>query len=213
MKKTIIKFLIDPIFLFPFKKLIELFLKNPYIFKLQQKINNYNVVGNQFQEYLKSKNKKILEVGCSTGNLARQIIDMDSNSYYGVDISKEYINIATKSTPNGKFLLMDARKLDFHNEFFDIVMLSSVLHHMDDEVGKNCFKEVHRVLKKDGVVIIAEPILNSKSFISIILCKLDRGHFIRTTKEYKILFTNFVIKTTNNFKFSGHFFCSFVLKK
>ena len=108
-------FLINPIFLFPFKKAIELFLKNPYVFKFQQKINNYNVVGNEFQEYLKSKNKKILEVGCSTGNLARQIIDMDSNSYYGVDISKEYINIATKSSPNGKFLQMDARKLDFHN--------------------------------------------------------------------------------------------------
>jgi|TARA_B110000116_G_C16697062_1_gene517976 ubiquinone/menaquinone biosynthesis C-methylase UbiE len=213
MKKIIIKFLIYPIFLFPFKKLIELFLKNPYIFKLQQKINNYNVVGNEFQEYLKSKDKKILEVGCSTGNLARQIIDMDSNSYYGVDISKEYINIATKSSPKGKFLQMDARKLDFHNEFFDIIMLSSVLHHIDDEVGKNCFKEVHRVLKKDGVVIIAEPILNSKSLISIILCKLDRGHFIRTTQEYKILFTNFMVKTTNHFKFGGHFFCSFVLKK
>ena len=213
MQKIIIKFLINPILLFPFKKIIELFLKNPYFFKLQQKINNYNVVRNEFQDYLKSKNKKILEVGCSTGNLARQIIDMDNNSYYGVDISKEYINIATKSTTKGKFLYMDARKLDFDNEFFDIVMLSSVLHHIDDVVGKNCFKEVHRVLKKNGVVIVAEPILNSKSLISIILCKLDRGHFIRTTQEYKILFTNFVVKTANHFKFGGHFFCSFVLKK
>ena len=213
MQKIIIKFLINPILLFPFKKIIELFLKNPYFFKLQQKINNYNVVRNEFKDYLKSKNKKILEVGCSTGNLARQIIDMDNNSYYGVDISKEYINIATRSTTKGKFLQMDARKLDFDNEFFDIVMLSSVLHHIDDVVGKNCFKEVHRVLKKNGVVIVAEPILNSKSLISIILCKLDRGHFIRTTQEYKILFTNFVVKTANHFKFGGHFFCSFVLKK
>ena len=213
MQKIIIKFLINPILLFPFKKIIELFLKNPYFFKVQQKINNYNVVRNEFQDYLKSKNKKILEVGCSTGNLARQIIDMDNNSYYGVDISKEYINIATKSTTKGKFLQMDARKLDFDNEFFDIVMLSSVLHHIDDVVGKNCFKEVHRVLKKNGVVIVAEPILNSKSLISIILCKLDRGHFIRTTQEYKILFANFVVKTANHFKFGGHFFCSFVLKK
>lgn len=213
MKKIITKFLINPVILFPFKKIIELFLKNPYIFKLQQKINNYDVVKNEFQKYLKSKNKKILEVGCSTGNLARQIIDMENNSYYGIDISQKYIDIATQSSLKGTFLQMDARKLNFDNEFFDIIMLSSVLHHIDDNVGKNCFREVHRVLKKEGVVIVAEPILNSKSFLSIILCKLDRGHFIRTTNEYKILFTNFVIKTANHFKFGGHYFCSFVLKK
>lgn len=213
MKKIIIKFLISPIFLFPFKKGIELFLKNPYIFRLQQKINNYNIVENEFKNYLRGKNNNILEIGCSTGNLARQIINMDDNSYYGVDISKKYIDMASKSSPQGKFLQMDARKLNFNNEFFDIVMLSSVLHHIDDDVGKGCFKEVYRVLKKKGVVIIAEPIVNPKSFISIILCKLDRGHFIRTTNEYKILFKNFVIKTANHFKFGGHYFCSFVLKK
>ena len=168
MKKIITKFLINPVILFPFKKIIELFLKNPYIFKLQQKINNYDVVKNEFQKYLTRKNKKILEVGCSTGNLARQIIDMENNSYYGIDISQKYIDIATQSSLKGTFLQMDARKLNFDNEFFDIIMLSSVLHHIDDNVGKNCFKEVHRVLKKEGVVIVAEPILNPKSFLSII---------------------------------------------
>ena len=213
MKKIFIKFVINPIFVSPLKKVIQILLKNPYIFKIQQKMNDYSVVANEFKDYLNSKNKRILEVGCSTGNVAREIIDMDNNSYYGVDISKEYIDIASKSSTKGNFFHMDARKLDFDNEFFDIVMLSSVLHHVDNNVGKNCFKEIHRVLKNDGVVIISEPIVNHKSLLSIILCKLDRGHFIRTTEEYKNLFNNFIIKTANHFKFGGHYFCSFVLKK
>ena len=207
------KFLFYPIFLFPLKKGIEILLKNPYIFKIQQKMNNYTVVGNEFKDYLNSKNKKILEIGCSTGNFARKIIDMENNSYYGIDISKEYVELAKKSTNKGKFFQMDARKLDFENEFFDLVMLSSVLHHIDDEISKSCFKEINRVLKKDGVVIISEPIINHKSLISIILCKLDRGNFIRTTEQYKDLFKNFIIEKANHFKFSGHSFCSFVLKK
>ncbi len=213
MKKILIKFLFNPLFLFPFKKGIQILLKNPYFFKIQQKMNDYKVIANEFKDHLNSKNKKILEIGCSTGNIAREIIDMDNNSYYGVDISKEYIEVANKSTIKGKFFQMDARELDFSNESFDIVMLSSVLHHIDDDTGKNCFKEIHRVLKKDGVVIISEPIVNYKSLISIILCKLDRGNFIRTTDEYQSLFKNFIIKATNRFKFGGHFFCSFVLKK
>jgi len=213
MKKILIKFLFNSIFLFPFKKGIEILLKNPHFFKIQQKMNNYSLLANEFKNYLNSKNKKILEIGCSTGNVAREIIDMDNNSYYGVDISKKYIDMATKSSAKGKFLQMDARKLDFDNELFDIVMLSSILHHIDNDTGRICFKEIHRVLKKDGVVIISEPIVNHKSLISIILCKLDRGHFIRTTGEYKNLFKNFVIETANHFKFGGHYFCSFVLKK
>jgi demethylmenaquinone methyltransferase/2-methoxy-6-polyprenyl-1,4-benzoquinol methylase len=51
---------------------------------------------------------------------------------------------------------MDAKKLNFDNEFFDIVMLSSILHHIDENVAKNCFKEIHRVLKKNGRWVIVD---------------------------------------------------------
>ena len=106
MKKILIKFLFNPLFLFPFKKGIQILLKNPYFFKIQQKMNNYKVVANEFKNYLNSKNKKILEIGCSTGNIAKEIIDMDNNSYYGVDINKEYIEIANKSSIKGKFFVI-----------------------------------------------------------------------------------------------------------
>jgi len=175
MKKILIKFFSNPLLIFLLRKIIQLLLKNPYIFKVQQRMNNYDVLANEFKNYLNNKNKNILEIGCSTGNLARAIIDMNGNSYCGIDISKKYIERAIKDTREGRFLHMDARKLDFENELFDIVMLHSVLHHVDDDVGKNCLKETYRVLKKDGKVLITEPTVDHNSFTSTIMCKLDRG--------------------------------------
>jgi len=40
MKKILIKFLFNSIFLFPFKKGIEILLKNPHFFKIQQKMRH-----------------------------------------------------------------------------------------------------------------------------------------------------------------------------
>ena len=102
---------------------------------------------------------------------------------------------------------------DLPDNCFSLITAFHIIEHISFDSIQNILVECNRVLKKEGVVIVAEPILNPKSFLSIILCKLDRGHFIRTTNEYKILFTNFVIKTANHFKFGGHYFCSFVLKK
>ena len=213
MKKILIKFFSNPIFIFLLRKIIQLLLKNSYIFKVQQRMNNYDVLANEFKNYLNNKNKNILEIGCSTGNLARAIIDMNGNSYCGIDISKKNIERATKDIPKGRFLYMNARKLDFEKELFDIVMLHSILHHVDDDAGKNCLKETYRVLKKDGKVLITEPTVDHNSFTSTIMCKLDRGEYIRKPEEYKNLFKDFLIERSGFFKNTGHKFCSFVLKK
>ena len=214
MKKNIFKQMLSIIILSPFKKIIELILENPYIFKLQQKLNNYEVIViNEFKDYLNVKNKKILELGCSTGNAAKVIINMDINEYYGIDISKKYIQIASQNAPKGKFLHMDASKLDFKEESFDMLIISSLLHHIDDQTGLNCFKEAFRVLKKNGKIIILEPIIDHNRLLSKILCKLDRGNYIRTSEEYKFLFKGFSIEKSNFFRFGGHSFCSFVLNK
>jgi len=213
MKKNILYQLLSLIVLLPLKKIIELILENPYFFKIQQKLNNYQVLTNEFKDYLNIKNKKILEVGCSTGNAAQSIINMNDNDYYGIDTSEKYIQIASQNISKGKFYQMDASKLDFKNQFFDMLLISSVLHHMDDQTCKNCFNEAFRVLKNNGKVIISEPIIDQNRIVSKILCKLDRGNYIRTPEEYKLLFMNFSIEKSNLFRFGGHSFCSFVLNK
>lgn len=194
---------------FVLHKLLEI----PIIFQIQQKVcNNYDAVLEEFSDYLKSSKKSIIEIGCSTANCASEIIDMKNNYYVGVDLDQNYIERAKKNAPYGNFFSMDARKLSFESEKFDIAVFNGVIHHMDDNLIISCLSEVKRVLKDNGKVLISEPVY-SKNLLSTFLLNMDRGKYIRKHEEYKQLFKDFNIIREQFFKFSAHKFCSFVLSK
>jgi ubiquinone/menaquinone biosynthesis C-methylase UbiE len=194
--------------------LIEKALSIPLLFELQQKyFNDYNSVYEEFKSYLNVKGKKILEIGCSTGICARKIINMVDNEYFGIDISDKYIEIAKNHSSHGNFICMNAAKMTFEDESFDIILFNGVLHHMDNNLIANCLKEVKRTLKQDGVVIIGEPVFSANKPLSNLLLSFDRGKYIRSQESYAKLMVDFKVKYTGFFKLSYHQFCSFVLSK
>ena len=50
---------------------------------------------------------------------------------------------------------MDAHKLDFPDNTFDMVFGTGILHHLDTETA---VKELYRVLKPDGEIVFGEPL-------------------------------------------------------
>jgi SAM-dependent methyltransferase len=74
------------------------------------------------------KGKRILEVGCGTGDLLAAL----SPSYgVGIDASHEMIKLATKKYPKQLFRVMDAEHIDVH-ETFDWIILSNLIGYVDD---------------------------------------------------------------------------------
>ena len=53
------------------------------------------------------------------------------------------------------FILMDANKLTFPDNYFDIVYGGAILHHLDIEQSIN---HIHRVLKPGGKILFLEPL-------------------------------------------------------
>lgn len=196
------------------RRLIRQTLSIPLIFDLQQKLcNNYVAMLEEFAGYLKVSGKRILDVGCSTAACAREIVDMKNNSYVGVDIEPQYIETASRRSPLGKFLTLDARSLPFESESFDVVLFCGVWHHMDDALVKDCLREVKRVLTKSGVVLVAEPVFTPGWPVSNFLLSLDRGRHIRTDEDYRRLTKGFEVVRHRFFKLGNHRFYSLVLKK
>lgn len=195
-------------------KAIERTLENPVMFDLQQKLcNDYTTVSNEFSEFLSKDSMKILDVGCSTGTCAGNIIDMKKHDYTGIDISPKYTSMASQRYPDGKFIPMDARQMTFADNSFDIVMFNGVLHHMPDDLILDCAKEVNRVVKADGVVLVGEPVFTDSKPMSTFLLKLDRGKFIRKTEDYIKVLKPLRVERQRYFPFSAHRFCSVVLRK
>ncbi len=54
-----------------------------------------------------------------------------------------------------KFLIMDAESTQFNHDYFDLIVVSGVLHHLDI---KKAYRELARILKPDGEVICTEAL-------------------------------------------------------
>lgn len=105
--------------------------------------------------FQKIKNKKILEIGCSSGKDAISYTQ-HSAFYCGIDISDEAIkNAMNLKLRNSEFLCVDGHNIPKNDEEFDCVVVNSLLHHLD--LAKS-FKEINRVLKSGGYLIFREPL-------------------------------------------------------
>ncbi len=71
--------------------------------------------------------------------------------------SKKLLNKHNFKTETG-----DATRLNYLNESFDVVISISVIEHIDKNGDITAIKEMMRVLKKDGILILTFPV--SKSF-------------------------------------------------
>ncbi len=88
----------------------------------------------------------ILDVGCGTGRVAREY---SWEKYIGVDISPIIVRVAREINPEYKFKVMNAEKLKFKDNSFDVVMCGGVLPHMPSEkVAVKIVGEMARVCRK-----------------------------------------------------------------
>lgn len=122
-------------------------------------------------------NGLILDNGCGVGTLVRFL---PTTSIIGLDISKGMLNKAKKRM--NILVRGDSQRLPFKDESFNVIVCRSLLHHLPDT--KEGISEMHRVLKKNGEVVILEPL---QSILSNIPRKLVKGceHFSEIHKDFK----------------------------
>lgn len=97
---------------------------------------------------------KILDVGCASGTLTHQISLIFPNSkVYGVDIYKKTLILGKKKYPHINFIHADAHQLPFGSNWFDLVVSYETIEHVLDP--EKMLKELRRVVKKKGLVIVA----------------------------------------------------------
>lgn len=121
--------------------------------------------------YFKSKKKgRMLDIGCSDGKLHGLLFER-SDDVFGLDIRT--------SNNVRKLVISDAnKKLPFEDKFFDVIFCGEVIEHIENM--DMFLKELHRVLKDDGNILISTP--NVNSWVNIIF------HSSKSTISHKTLF-------------------------
>jgi ubiquinone/menaquinone biosynthesis C-methylase UbiE len=124
-------------------------------------------------------NAKILIIGVGSG-IDIQFIPTHAN-ITGIDISSIMVQKTIKNANKLDRLIftkvMDAQKLDFEDNNFDIVIMHLIISVVSDPI--RCFNEAFRTVKENGQIVIFDnlAINESKNILARLFNKLSRIFF------------------------------------
>ena len=110
-----------------------------------------------FRKYLPAQGK-ILEAGCGLG---RWVFYLKQQGYdvTGIDLSERAVSLAKQFDPHAPIQVGDVLHTDFADQTFDAVISLGVVEHFEEGPHRP-FREAKRVLKPDGLFLIAVPLQN-----------------------------------------------------
>lgn len=124
--------------------------------------------------------EKILEVGCGNGYYLNLLNKLRLNlTLIGIDNDNLALKDAKRFIKDDRveLILADANKLPLKSNFFDRVIISEVIEHVENE--QKVLSEIHRVLKPRGVMVLTTCNINYPFLwdpINWILQRLLRTH-------------------------------------
>ena len=159
---------------------------------LSRKLNNdihpkHRIMGyHQFFLDNIDENSRILDIGCSIGNVTYHIAEK-AQLVVGIDRDEQAIHRANKiyKRDNIRYIIGDATKFEF-NESFDYIILSNVLEHIKDRI--NFLNKIKKLAKH---FLIRVPMID-RSWL--VLYKKELGY------EYRLDPTHYIEYTLESFQ-------------
>lgn len=185
----------------------------------------------QIKEFVKyvSTEMNILDVGCGYGRTLKRLYNHGFKNLTGVDYSQGMINRGMRLYPYLNLIKNDGEKIPFPDDQFDAVTLIGVLtSNIENQAQENLISEISRVLRADGILYIADFLINNdqrnlkryqeyKNKYRIygvfelpegaILRHHSEEHILNLIKDFEmLLFEKTIYETMNGNKSNGFYF-------
>lgn len=102
------------------------------------------------------------EIDYRTGKVGSWLVANAGPDTFGIDINPLRIDVARQKITGAQLLVMDGRRLDFPDNYFDMIHEFGVFHHMP--AYEQGIAEISRVLKPGGVFLLTESVDNDLAF-------------------------------------------------
>ena len=172
-----------------YKNLKKLYLssKNKFKFTSLRPCNKNTIISETFLKIINNKRINIpkdanyLDIGTGSGKFAinfGKTLGLSKDHIYGVDLE----NFAeqkdwNRDVNNQEFIfktIEENKPYPFDDNFFNIISMKMVLHHVKD--AEFLFKEITRMLKKNGLLIILEH--DSFTYADYMLNDIEHGFYM-----------------------------------
>ncbi len=141
------------------------------------------------------KGKRILDVGCSYPWFLNYAQKNGAKEVAGIEPDIVKVKAARKQIPKAKILQGHAGDLKFPNKSFDLVTLFDVIEHIPPNTEPDTLKEINRVLKSGGHLIISTPLAHWFSTITDPAWYFGHRHYSENQLSEMLKKTKFKVKS------------------
>lgn len=124
------------------------------------------------------KGDMILDVGCGLGYFT-DMISHTGAECLGIDLDDKCIKYC-QSNMRGEYRLVDINKLPFQDNYFDKVLCTEVLEHINH--NGVVLDEIKRVIKNNGVIVVSVPC--SEGIFGSLFKRIGHNHVDSNSREY-----------------------------
>ena len=114
-----------------------------------------------YNRLLSLDNKHILELGCGSAEITRNIATSGAGrkiTALEVDEIAHEKNLQIRDLPNVTFAIAGAQEIPLADASVDVVFMFKSLHHVPLDLMDLSMREIKRVLKPGGLAYISEPV-------------------------------------------------------
>jgi len=125
------------------------------------------------------KGDRLLDIGCGDGTFGY----FAKNKYkeiYGIDLSENALKIAEKRGIITTKINFNDERLPFEDDYFDAVSCLDVIEHIFEP--RDLIKEINRVLKTGGELVISTPNIR---YLRHLFSLIVKGKFPKTSGDIK----------------------------
>jgi SAM-dependent methyltransferase len=132
---------------------------------------------------------KVLDIGCGTGNfLQGDYMELPQNQYVGIDPSENYIKSAKSNFPEAIFFKGLVNEVELEPKTFRLVVLSGVLHHVNDNEAAEIIKYARDKVRDGGYVVSVDPVIfEGQNWFARRIALADRGQHVRSPEKLESL--------------------------
>lgn len=147
-------------------------------------VDKFTVLIDEVHKESVKKNLKCLDVGCGDMTLAEEIgKKLKYTNWICTDIH-ELPRDLLGSRKWKKYIQFNGVKLDFNDNFFDIVVMSDILHHASEDQADSLLKEASRISRYVLIKDNFEYSIYSRSIMRILDFLGNYGYGISVPKKY-----------------------------